>query len=319
LLVATAASPAPAACAGERPSPESKAVAYLCREVPRWSRENHCYSCHNNGDAAQALYQADRAGFAVAAQVLADTTRWLKRAESWDHNGGEGPFSDKRLARLVFSAAVSTAVSTGAIPERSFLLKAAGRLAADQAADGSWPLEGEETLGSPAAYGQPLATLVARQTLFAADPDRYRPAIDRAGRWLERREIQTITDAAVALWALERAPAGESLARRKQSLELLRRGQTDDGGWGPRLRTPPEPFDTAVALLALSACGNAREVETMVRRGRAFLVAQQRDDGSWIETTRPAGSVSYAQRISTTGWATRALLATRTEPGTTKE
>ncbi len=36
-----------------QPSPEARAVAFLAREVPRWSRENHCYSCHNNGDAAR--------------------------------------------------------------------------------------------------------------------------------------------------------------------------------------------------------------------------------------------------------------------------
>ncbi len=27
-------------------TPEERALAYLAREVPRWSAENHCYSCH---------------------------------------------------------------------------------------------------------------------------------------------------------------------------------------------------------------------------------------------------------------------------------
>jgi hypothetical protein len=49
----------------------------------------------------------------------------------------------------------------------------------------------------------------------------------------------------------------------------------------------------------------------MMARARAFLIDQQQRDGSWIETTRPPGNVSYAQRISTAGWATLALLATR--------
>ena len=53
----------------------------------------------------------------------------------------------------------------------------------------------------------------------------------------------------------------------------------------------------------------------MIVRGRAFLLTQQQPDGSWIETTRPPGNVSYAQRISTTGWATLALLATREPSG----
>ncbi len=48
----------------------------------------------------------------------------------------------------------------------------------------------------------------------------------------------------------------------------------------------------------------------MARRGRAFLIAEQRADGSWPETTRPTGGESYAQRISTAGWAAMALLLT---------
>jgi Squalene-hopene cyclase C-terminal domain len=104
-------------------------------------------------------------------------------------------------------------------------------------------------------------------------------------------------------------PAGND--RRKRSLELLGKGQSEDGGWGPRTQSPPEPFDTALVLLGLAKCGHSPNVLTMIARGRAFLVAQQQTDGSWIETTRPSGNVSYAQRISTTGWATQALLATR--------
>lgn len=47
----------------------------------------------------------------------------------------------------------------------------------------------------------------------------------------------------------------------------------------------------------------------MRERGRKYLVAQQQADGSWNETTRPSGAVSYAERLSTVGWATQALLA----------
>jgi len=36
----------------------------------------------------------------------------------------------------------------------------------------------------------------------------------------------------------------------------------------------------------------------------------QESDGGWPETTRPSGSQSYAERISTTGWVVYALLET---------
>ena len=101
---------------------------------------------------------------------------------------------------------------------------------------------------------------------------------------------------------------------------LIRKGESENGGWGPYVYSPAEPFDTSLVVLAL--CGarsdtlrhppaEQGEIEAMIQRGRAYLMATQKSDGSWPETTRPPGSESYAQRISTTGWATLALLATR--------
>jgi hypothetical protein len=294
------------------PSPEERAVAFLCREVPRWSRENHCFSCHNNAIATQALFQAARAGYQVPDVVLADTTRWLGEPKDWDHNGGEGPFSDKRLAHVAFSAALATAVSTGTIKDRTPLKKAAERLAGEQASDGSWVLEGDDSDSSPAAYGRLLATFLARQALLEADRTHFRAAIDRADLWVAGREIRSLADASVSLMVLgpaKRTPADQK--RRQACLDLLRRARTDQGGWGPRPGAPAEAFDTALALLALSCADESPEARDFLVRGRAYLVAEQRDDGSWIETTRPPGCVSYAQRIATTGWATRALLATQ--------
>jgi hypothetical protein len=294
-------------------APEARAVEFLAREVPQWSRENRCFSCHNNGDAARALYEAARAGFRVPPEAMADTTPWLAVPAKWDHNGGEGPFSDKRLARVAFAAALAAATRTGAHRDRAALGEAAVLLARDQAHDGSWTLEGEESPGSGAAYSRVLATFLARDALATADPVHFHDAINRADGWLMRRDLVTVGDASVGLLAagaVAESPA--RAARRRAALELLGRAQADDGGWGPYATSPPEPFDTALALLGLVRCGDASApVRQMIARGRAFLIARQREDGSWPETTRPAGGTSYAQRISTTGWATLALLATR--------
>jgi hypothetical protein len=288
-------------------TPERRAIDYLAREVPRWARENHCYSCHNNGDAARALYEASRRSEAVPPEALADTTAWLSRPEGWDKNGGDGPFSDKRLARVQFTSALAAAVGAGVLKARGPLERAAKRLADDQAADGSWPIEGGGGMvGSPASYGRPLATLAARDALRAADAERYRAAVARAGAWLLARPLNSTLDAAIALLAADAEPG-----RRRAALERLRAGQSADGGWGPYPDTPPEPFDSALALLALARLDATSETRAMIQRGRAFLVAGQSPDGSWPETTRPAGAESYAQRLSTTGWATLALLATR--------
>ncbi len=297
--------------AASAPDPEQKAVAFLCREVPRWSRQKHCFSCHNNGDAARALLRAAEAGLEVPEDALADTTLWLQKPDAWEHNGGDGPFVDKRLARLAFTAALATAVSTGRVKDPRTLSKAAELLARDQADDGSWPLEGEDASSAPATYGRPLATLLARDSLIVADPARFGAAIDRAETWLNGRNLQNLTDASVTLMTISGTKQRPAPEKRRRAIELLAHAQAKDGGWGPDAFSPPEPFDTALALLALSKCEPTEHVKTMITAGRKFLIAEQLDDGSWTETTRPPGNVSYAEHMSTAGWATLALLATR--------
>ena len=188
--------------------------------------------------------------------ALAETTRWLIRPADWDHNGGDGPFNDKRLARVVFTATLATAVATGWVQDRSLLCsRAAERLVLDQAADGSWPIEGDDATGSPATYGRPLATLLARQALFSADRGRFRAAIDRADGWLSSQEI--LTDRrrlGMPSGCCGGPTAGRETAGTSGASNYCARGQSDDGGWGPRASSPPEPFDTALALLALAKC-----------------------------------------------------------------
>ena len=292
------------------PDAEARALTYLAREVPRWSVENKCYSCHHNGDAARALYDAVRRGRKIEAKALADTTRWLARPDDWDDNGGDGPFNDRRRARLQFAASLASAVDAKQIKDREPLRKAADEVVKQQETDGSWLKD--DNLGSPATHGTALATALARRTLFVAeDSKRYRAALDRADAWLRKVEVKTVLDAAAVLLALEKADDRAAVAQRRRCLELIRKGESRDGGWGPYVNSASEAFDTAVVLLALAAQTPTDETKAMLKRGRAWLIAEQGDDGSWRETTRPSGAESYPQRLSTTGWATLALLATR--------
>ncbi|WP_169974498.1 prenyltransferase/squalene oxidase repeat-containing protein [Tautonia rosea] len=292
-------------------SPEQRAIAYLAQEVPRWRSENGCASCHHNGDGAHALFRASLLGFDVPQESLADSVQWLLQPADWDKNGGQGTFNDQRLARIQFARSLAGAVDAGLVEERrSALTLAADQLAADQEPDGSWPIDGPDSLGTPATYGSTLTTFIAREVLSNTDPDRYRSSIAAADRWLLARPIRTTLDASVSLLHQHATDPDELPDRARQALDLLDRSQAPEGGWGPYETSPPEVFDTALAVLALARTSSKAHPEDLLR-GRSYLVATQLPSGGWPETTRPSGNESDAQHFSTTAWATLALLATR--------
>ena len=288
-------------------SAEERAVEFLAREVPAWPNENHCFSCHNNGDAARALFAAVRADHVVPEASLDATLDWLADPSRWDHQKGEEAFSDTVLARIQFASALVDAASSGLINDPGALIEAAALVASDQSLDGSWQLDDSGSIGSPATYGPFLATATARRVLARSNPERHRNELSRADRYLRQVEVKTVLGAAAVLDAMADAVDPAAVEQRNRCLALVERGEAPSGGWGPYLTSRPEPFDTAVVLIALERAGARPE---LVARGRRFLLDQQLADGSWVETTRPAGQTSYAQYISTTGWALLALLET---------
>lgn len=302
---------------------EARATAYLAREVPAWRREHPCYSCHNNGDAARALVAAVGSAPGVR-EALKDTLTWLADPARWESNGGgEGGADDKQLARIQFAHATAAAFAAALVPKAA-VDAAAAIVAADQQPDGSWRLDSSDSLGSPATYGTALATTFARRTLAASRLPAFDERIARAERWLGRAEVSNVPDAAAVLIAFADSSVARVPDNWRPALDLLKKGQGRDGGWGPYLTSPPEPFDTAIATLALHGLTRraSRAEPTYTRtsltdaiaNGRAYLIRQQLSDGTWNETTRPPGQASYAQRVSTTAWALLALLETRGSP-----
>ena len=309
------------ASATDKANPHAAAIAkgvdYLKVEVPKWKAEHPCYSCHNNGDATRALLVASSKGYDIGTS-LDDTLTFLKQPAMWDQNKAPSGFDDKALARVQFASALAVAERHGKAASTD-VEAAAKLLVADQKPDGSWELDNSQSLGSPATYGTVIATWSARSTLISSgmQPDNF--TIVQADRWIRGLTPENVLDASATILGLDLASDVMAENLRRTSLSILRTGQSPDGGWGPYVTAAPQVFDTALAVLALSALDveprlarsayRAEELKAAIANGKKYLVSQQRPDGSWPETTRPANQESYAQRISTTGWAMLALLA----------
>jgi hypothetical protein len=294
----------------------AKGVDYLKVEVPKWKAEHPCYSCHNNGDATRALLVAGSKGYDIGT-ALDDTLAFLKQPSKWDQNKAPAGFDDKALARVQFASALAVAERHGKAASTD-LEAAAKLLVNDQQADGSWQLDQSQSLGSPATYGTIIATWSARSTLISSgmQPDNF--TIVQADKWIRGLTPENVLDASGTILALELSSDVMAENLRRNCLSILRTGQSPTGGWGPYVTASPQVFDTALAVLALSSLEieprlarsayRPEELKEAIANGKKYLVSQQRPDGSWPETTRPANQESYAQRISTTGWAMLALL-----------
>lgn len=306
--------------AGAEPGSDAarRAIAFLVEEVPAWPEQNECFSCHNNGDGVRVLSLARQRGWDIPEESLSSSRAWLLHPERWETSGGNPDYGDRQLINVQFSAALSVLSQDDRGPgraeqneqARAALRRVAPTIVELQSPDGSWAFEAEGTIGSPIGYGRPLMTVVAQAVLLRAGDEEFAPSIERAAGWLRQIEPKNVLDSAAVLWGLaqaEDAPAQASVARR---LETIRQGQSRRGGWGSYVTAPPEPFDTAIVLLGLSRLPPTEETENMIAVGREYLFSTQLSSGGWPATTRPAGHESYPQMISTSAWATLALVMT---------
>jgi squalene cyclase len=208
----------------------------------------------------------------------------VSQPNTWEENKGDPGFSDKTLSSVQFASSLLAAFEAGQVKDRQPLEIAARKLIAEQSADGAWRIEPDSALGSPTTWGTTLTTSMAMKVLQQEGSDKSIEAHGKGQRWLSRVEPNSMLTAATLIMAGSRNQLTQR--QRRQSLNLLRTGQTSDGGWGPYPKSPPEIFDTAMALLALAEVNKESGVNDLIRRGRLFLISQQQPDGSWVETTR---------------------------------
>src|SRR6185369_1420329 len=248
---------------------EQRALAFLSKEVPAWSVEHKCFSCHNNGDGARALYAARRLGRKIDDKALAVTTDWLSRPQDWKNNRGDPAFSDKTLASLQFAVSLAAAVEAKTAKQEP-LVVAANMVGALQQRDGSWQIEGPDAIGSSVTWGRALTTALSRRVLRQADARRFETELSRTDQWLRTVKAESVLDAGSVLLGLERADDKAASEQRAKCRDIIRKGESTTGGWGPYVTSPPEPFDTAVVLLGLDESPRTEETKKWVERGRGY-------------------------------------------------
>ena len=134
--------------------------------------------------------------------------------------------------------------------------------------------------------------------------------------WLLKTSAEDTEDRVFRLRALHIVGAPEAAVR--QAAQDLLQTQRADGGWAQLADRESDAYATSTALVALHQAGGLATADEFYRKGLRYLLAQQRDDGSWLVTSRSKPIQSYFESgyphgtnqfisISAAGWATTAL------------
>ncbi len=296
-------------------TPSQKAFRYLASESLQWARDNKCYSCHNNGDAARALFLTASDSNEFSNPQWNELFSWYRKPEGWIDATNSDLDLSPTLGLVQFGAASRSALRHAPSFSRATdASRLQSRILAAQHEDGFWRVESEGQIGSPGTYGNVLGTLMALEILAYEPTPQVQTAITRSIDWVYAQSPQATIELAAGAQILKRSPAPEKQSKSNRWLRTLVDQQNSDGGWGPYRSQFSEVFDTAIALIALSAQTTPKIGGPAIHRGRSFLFKTQESYGGWPETTRPTGGTSYAQHISTSAWALIAINAIADQP-----
>jgi squalene-hopene/tetraprenyl-beta-curcumene cyclase len=218
----------------------------------------------DTAEVALALLRAAPADRARAGAAIERGVRWLEGMQSKD--GGWGAFDTDNTRSLVRE-----------LPFLDF-----GEVIDEPSADVTAHVL--ELLAAAGRADTPIARAGLRWLLDQQEAD---------GSWFGRWGVNYVYGTGAALPALVAmgVPARDACIRR--AVRWLEQHQNEDGGWGEDPRSYDEQAwigrgdstasQTAWALLALYAAGEARAPSRAVQRGVAWLVATQRADGTWDE------------------------------------
>jgi squalene cyclase len=146
----------------------------------------------------------------------------------------------------------------------------------------------------------------------------YQSAVKRAADWLVKARPRTTEDRVFKLLGLRWSGLNAKQAIMREGVRDLLAQQQADGGWAQLPSLGSDAYATGQALVALREAGGAFATDPAYRRGVAFLLRTQLEDGSWYVKSRvikfqpffesgfPHGHDQWIS-MAASNWATMAL------------
>lgn len=299
--------------------------AQVVPALPEAYRKAGCISCHHEGLGLTTLAFLRSRGFAIDEGLARDETEALR------HGYGEfaplyrRALTDEKAAReadFFEDIAVQMGYMLGGLLDNghepdAITDAAASLLLKFQQNDGSWTYStAREPLQSSDFTTTAMAARVLRRYAPAERKEQVDEAVARARQWLLDNSPETTDDRAFRLLGLKwLGAAPEAIG---EAVGPLRELQREDGGWAQTPTLKSDAYATGLALFALNQGGGVPVNDPAFRRGVAFLLETQKEDGTWFVRKWAYGYNQYFdagfpygknQFISLAGtcWATMAL------------
>jgi ankyrin repeat protein len=297
----------------------TRSVQQLVAAGSTFREKATCVSCHHNALPVLAAAAARRKGIAVdgalAGRTLDDTYAFFKL------NAPRVMLGDPAVGgeALVVGYAQRALAASGHAPD-SVTAAMTHWLLARQMPDGSWLGNGLNR--PPSEYSLISHTAMAAGGMTAYPIPARMPEIarslDLARQYLLRSTAASAEERNMRLMGLVWTKAPRR--RIAEALADVRTHQEPSGGWSQFGRTEPDAYATGQSLHAMHVAG-VPVTDEAYRRGVAFLLGSQYQDGTWLVRTHAFPVQRYFesgfpfgrhQWISSAGtsWATLAIANT---------
>jgi hypothetical protein len=261
----------------------SKALPLIRRGAAGSIEKRECFTCHHQALPVVALSLARRHGFAVEEREI----RVQVEHTAADLGGAVAAYRQGRgqgggVIRAGY--ALWALEAGGAAPDETTAAVAEFLLLRDGDRD-HWRSSSRRP---PSEISEFTATALALRGLRSfgtpGQQDRIASRVEAARSWLESTPAQETEDRVFRLWGL--TLAGASDATIPAATRELAESQRADGGWAQLADRDSDAYATGSTLVALHLAGGMPTSDPVYRRGLAFLIGNQCDDGSWHVISR---------------------------------
>ncbi len=167
-----------------------------------------------------------------------------------------------------------------------------------------------------ASHFTATALAIRALRLYAKDQSAIESPINQAKQWLIKTKAKSNEDQSFQILGLKWSHATPQTI--EPFKKALLKSQREDGGWAQLPKMKSDAYATGQALVALHEAGVKPDHEQW-RKGIAFLIRNQLDDGSWKVESRSKPFQKYFESgfphkknqwisITASSWATQALI-----------